>query len=163
MIEKNDSAKTIWHILEIADLLKKYGEYISSQEGITTQQWLLLLHLAGDPNIPYFEREQHFKPLMASELAEALSVSRPNVTNLINSLLKKKLVKQIEDDIDRRKKRLQLTKKGLNLLKKLEPGRKLFNENLFADFNQKERKNLLKSLDHLSTTLLEHFKENVQK
>lgn len=163
LIEKNDSAKTIWRILEIADLLKKYGEYICSQEGITTQQWLLLLHLAGDPNIPYFEREKHFKPLMASELAEGLNVSRPNVTNLLNSLLKKELIEQVEDDIDRRKKRLKLSAKGVDLVKKLEPGRKTFNDNLFSGFKQKEKKNLLKYLSQIDHALIEHFTENMFK
>lgn len=146
LIEKNKTSKTIWHIIEIADLLKKYGDMICAKEGITTQQWLIMLYLAGDPNIPYFEREKHFKPMMASELAEAFNVSRPNITNLLNGLLKKKLILQVADEIDRRKKRLQLSKKGIKLLQVLEPGRKVFNENLLSDLNKKQQDDFLKFL-----------------
>jgi len=163
LIEKNDSAKTIWHILEIADLLKKYGEMITAREGITSQQWLIMLYLAGDPNIPYFEREEHLKPLMASELAEAFNVSRPNITNLLNGLIKKKLITQVEDDVDRRKKRLKLTKKGDSLLQKLEPGRKEFNENFFEGLSERERKSMLKYLAVCNQTIIDHFSTVVHK
>jgi len=161
LIEKNQASKIIWCILEIADLLKKYGDQISNNAGITTQQWLIMLYLAGDPNIPYFEREKHHKMMMASELAEAFNVSRPNITNLLNGLLKKKLIKQAEDDIDRRKKRLQLTKKGHNLLMKLEPGRKAFNENLFRALQPEERNALLKFLEICDQTIVEDFTAEV--
>ncbi len=157
MIRKNDAAKTIWHILEIADLLKKYGDLICAQQGITSQQWLILLYLAGDPNIPYFEREKHLKPLMASELAEAFNVSRPNITNLLNGLIKKDLIQQIEDEVDRRKKRLQLSPKGIQLVEKLEPGRKSFNDNLFESLGPQEKKNLLQYLSTCNQTIIDHF------
>ena len=161
MIKKNDASKTIWAILEIADLLKKYGDLITNAEGITTQQWLIMLYLAGDPNIPYFEREPHLKPLMASELAEAFNVSRPNITNLLNGLLKKKYIIQIEDDIDRRKKRLTLAKKGLKLLAKLEPGRKQFNENFLAGLNKTEKKKFLEFLMICNEKIISDFTEVV--
>lgn len=157
MIEKNTGAKIIWLILEISNLLNKYGEYICQENGITTQQWLIMLYLAGDPNIPYFEREKHFKPLMASELADAFNVSRPNITNLILPLIKQKFVVQQPDEVDRRKKRLKLTDKGEQLLQKLEPGRKAFNEQLLEKFSPPQRKQLLKYLENCNDTILAHF------
>ena len=163
MIDKNSNAKTIWHLLEIADLLKKYGEIIATREGITTQQWLIMLYLAGDPNIPFFEREKHTKPMMASELADAFNVSRPNITNLLNGLLKKDLIKQVEDDIDRRKKRLQLTQTGKDLLIKLEPGRKEFNDNLFSELDEAQGTTFLQHLMTINQALIEHFTEVVHK
>lgn len=161
MIEKNTSSKTIWHLLEIADLLKKYGEFIVAKEGITTQQWLILLYLAGDPNIPYFDREEHKKPMMASELADAFNVSRPNITNLLKGLLKKALIVQVEDEVDRRKKRLKLTERGAELLHKLEPGRKNFNNNLFNSFDKGQRESLLGKLSQINQSLIEHFDEGI--
>jgi len=157
LIEKNNASKTIWHILEIADLLKKYGDKICAREGITTQQWLIMLYLAGDPNIPYFEREPHFKPMMASELAEAFNVSRPNITNLLNGLLKKKLILQVADEIDRRKKRLKLSKKGIKLLEGLEPGRKDFNKHFLSDLNKKEKDSFLKFLMLCNEKIIKDF------
>jgi len=159
LIEKNNNTRTIWYILEVADLLKKYGDKICAREGITTQQWLIMLYLAGDPNIPYFEREPHFKPMMASELAEAFNVSRPNITNLLNGLLKKKLINQVADDIDRRKKRLKLSKKGIKLLQGLEPGRKEFNKHLLSDLNKNEKDDFLKFLMFCNEKIIKDFSE----
>lgn len=157
MIDKSVSAKILWHILEISNLLNKYGDYIAQEAGLTTQQWLIMLYLAEDPNIPFFEREHHLKPLMASELADALNVSRPNITNLISSLLKKEMVIQLPDEIDRRKKRLQLTTKGMELLARLEPGRKRFNQNLMAGFSAEKKAQLLETLSLCNATIRSHF------
>lgn len=160
LIKPSNTAKTIWYILEIADLLKKYGDMICATEGITTQQWMIMLHLAGDPNIPYFEREKHLKPLMASELAEGFNVSRPNITNLLNGLLKKNLIVQFEDEVDRRKKRLKLSKDGIQLLERLEPGRKAFNESLLRDLNKKEKDAFLKYLKSCNDKILTDVAKN---
>ena len=157
MIQKNNGAKIVWHILEIANLLKKYGEVISQEEGITTQQWLILLHLANDPNIPYFERDKHEKPFMASELADALNVSRPNITNLLVPLIQKGLIIQIEDEDDRRKKRLKLALKGKELLSRMEPGRSTFNKNLFESLTEVEISQFLHYLESCNHTIIEHF------
>ena len=157
MIEKNNATKIVWLILEINNLLTKYGDYICQGAGITTQQWLIMLYLAKDPNAPYFKREKHDKPLMASELADALNVSRPNITNLLNGLLKKGMVKQIPDEEDRRKKRLELAPEGIKLLAKLEPGRKIFNDNLLERFSEEERAQFSDFLENCNETIWSHF------
>ena len=38
MMEKDTGARIIWHILEISNLLNKYGDNISQEVGLTTQQ-----------------------------------------------------------------------------------------------------------------------------
>ena len=157
MIGSNTGAKIVWHILEISNLLNKYGDVICQQEGITTQQWLLLLYLSGDPNIPYLEREPHTQPLMASELADAFNVSRPNITNILNTLLRKDLILQLEDHVDRRKKRLALTDAGKDLLARLEPGRTSFNNKLLERFSYTERDQFLHFLETCNATIVEHF------
>ncbi len=157
MIEKNNATKIVWLVIEINNLLTKYGDFICQSAGITTQQWLVMLYLAKDPNAPFFEREKHHKPLMASELADALNVSRPNITNLLNGLLKKGMIRQILDIKDRRKKRLELTAKGIELIAKLEPGRKVFNDNLLERFSEKERTQFATFLEDCNDTILEHF------
>ena len=42
-------------------MLNKYGDNISQEVGLTTQLWLIMLYLAGAPNIPYFDGEQPTK------------------------------------------------------------------------------------------------------
>lgn len=139
MIEKNIDDSLIVNILYVADLLKKKGDNICQPLGITTQQWIILLHLANDPNIPYFDKNIQHKPMMASELADSLNVSRPNITNILHALIDKGLVLQVEDAEDKRRKRLQLTAEGSALIEQIEPFRKAANKRLLASFSDEQK------------------------
>ncbi|MFY8089852.1 MAG: MarR family winged helix-turn-helix transcriptional regulator [Chitinophagaceae bacterium] len=144
MIQKTLNASLIFHIIKLAETWRKNGEEICNKEGITTQQWLILLLLANDPNIVYLQEHPQQKPLMASEIATAMNVSRANITNLLIVLMDKDLVQQIEDDIDRRRKRLILTTKGKQIVENLEPLRNQFNNNLFKHFAQSEKEEVMR-------------------
>ncbi len=132
----------VHHILDLSAAIRKNGEQIAAQIDLTTQQWIILLLLAGDPNHPYANREDK-EELVGSDLADALGVSRPNITNLVASLMDKGLVVQIEDEVDRRKKRLQLTPTAYGHLNAIEPLRKNANESLFNDFTLEEKAQFL--------------------
>jgi DNA-binding MarR family transcriptional regulator len=132
----------VYHIFDLSATIRKNGEQIASQIDLTTQQWMILLLLAGDPNHPYANREDK-KELIGSDLADALGVSRPNITNLVLSLADKGLIIQIEDELDRRKKRLQLTPAAYGHLSAIEPLRKNANENLFSEFTLEEKAQFL--------------------
>jgi DNA-binding MarR family transcriptional regulator len=106
-----------------------------------------MLHLAQDPNIPFIDDIKSTKnPVLASELAEAFNVSRPNITNLINSLIEKGLVKQLEDAKDRRKKFLTLTEKGEEVLEAIQPIRKKANNRLLEHLNNEEKSHFYNKL-----------------
>lgn len=139
MIEKNINASVIFHAIKLSETWKKNGDLITREFGITTQQWFILLLLANDPNIIYLQENPQQKPLMAKELAEALNVTRANITNLLYVLLTKKLVIQIEDPVDRRRKRLSLTPAGEKLVQKLEKVRNKYNDQLFMSFSKKDK------------------------
>ena len=135
-------------------LIKKNVEFVA-KEGLTNQQWVILIHLAKDPNLPYLIREKHTKPLMASELADSLGVTRANITNLLTTLIDKRLIKQIEDKEDRRKKRLILTPKGEELIKKMQPARQHSNEVMLRGLSDQDKEQFLKFIQHCT--------ENIQK
>jgi DNA-binding MarR family transcriptional regulator len=143
MFEKNIDETLVFSILEFANVLKRKGDIITQREGITTQQWLILLLLAGDTNIPFIEKGSHKKALMASEIADALGVSRPNITNIVATLMDKGLVIQFEDPEDRRRKRLALTSAGIDILERLQPIRNYANTRLFESFLPEEKNDLL--------------------
>lgn len=147
MIEKSIEESIVLSIFELSNQLKKIGDEVYQKVGLTTQQWLILLHLAENPNLPFFKREKHQKALMASELAESLNVSRANITNLINVLLEKNLIRQYEDDNDRRKKRLELTKKGVDLVNRTQPSRLAVIMFLTEGFNKNEKETFLRFLE----------------
>jgi hypothetical protein len=39
-------------LFDLSNHLGKLGEGLAGRAGLTTQQWLLLLQVAGDPNFP---------------------------------------------------------------------------------------------------------------
>lgn len=154
-MEKSIEEQIVLALLEVANQLNRNGGVITGRVGLTTQQWLILLYLAGDPNIPQTSSTES-KPkdgLLASEIADALNVSRANITNLINALLNKGLVKQQEDSGDRRRKRLALTQKARDLVEQIEPFRKRANQSLLSQLKEDERIFFLKTLNHLAERL----------
>ena len=147
MLKKNINASVIFHSIKLSETWKKNGDIITQQFGITTQQWFILLLLAKDPNILYFKIHPHTKPLMAMELAEAMNVSRANITNMLNVLIKKKLVIQINDKEDKRRKRLSLTPQGMQLVEKLEKLRYNYNKKMLSAFAIEEKKQFIRFID----------------
>ncbi len=142
-IRKGVEESIIFGILNLADTIRKNGDILCHKHNITTQQWILMLHLANDPNIPYFEGSRMKKQMVAAELADALNVSRPNITNLINSLIEKNLVRQIENKRDRRQKYLALTEDGWKIIDVIEPIRRKSNRKLLADLSPEDKQNYL--------------------
>jgi len=156
MIEKKIETSILLGIYETAVLLiKKNIEFVAKQ-GLTNQQFVILIHLAKDPNLPFFTREQHHKPMLALELADSLGVTRANVTNLIKVLLEKKLIKQVEDKIDRRKKRLTLSKRGEELIKKMQPERLASNKDMLKGLTKTEKEHFVKYLEKVTKNILNH-------
>lgn len=74
---------------------------------ITMMQWLLLATTAQGPSAG----------TRMTELAEALDVTMPQITALMNDLAKQNLVKQKINAADRRSRRLVVTKQGKDLLR----------------------------------------------
>lgn len=112
-------------------------------KGVTTQQWLVMLHLAHDPNIPFIDENEPDDYLTSSDLASAMNVSRPNITSIINSLMEKGMVEQRDDEYDRRVKRILLTPQGLRVLEEIQPIRQMANARLFSHFEALERDHFL--------------------
>ena len=154
MIEKSIDASVLLSIYEAT--VKIIGKNVPfvQKAGLSHQQWIILLHLAKDPNIPYLMRRQHYKPMMASELAESMGVSRANITNLLSVLMDKSLIRQIEDKEDRRIKRLVLTAKGENLIKSMQADRVESNKTYFVGLSSEEKEILLMTLQKITDNII---------
>ena len=109
------------HGNQLGDLLQDLVNRIAHRGGQTlaimnevpvTLQQVIMLHRLSDPviNTP-------------SELAAALSMSSPAVSQMIERLLQLELVTRIEMTADRRKKQIALTPKGKALLVRLHKAR----------------------------------------
>ena len=135
-------------LFDIANELGKLGDGVSSKAGLTTQQLLMLLQIAGDPNfaVPKDGPSRNGPGIMASEIARARGVSRANVSILVAQLLRMGLVSQAEQPDDRRRKHLTVTDAGRRAVADIEAARHEANQNLFASLTPMERKQLLRSL-----------------
>jgi DNA-binding MarR family transcriptional regulator len=152
--------KLVLTILELAAALNRRGDIISELVGITTQQWIIMLYIYGDPNIPYIGKQyaadkhfQHNAGMLASDIAEALNVSRSNITNILNTLTAKELVEQTLDETDRRRKILRLTPKGIQVLKRIEPFRRKANAALFSVLEREKLQETLHNLEEILQVL----------
>jgi DNA-binding MarR family transcriptional regulator len=135
-------------LFDLSNQLSKLGEGLAGPAGLSAQQWLVLLQVAGDPNFhsPGGRGSLHARGVMASEIAEARGVSRPNVSALVAQLMAKGFVRQKEEPTDRRRKGLFMTARGRAALRRLEAGRRLANRALLADLTPDDRAALLQAL-----------------
>jgi DNA-binding MarR family transcriptional regulator len=163
MITKRVEESLVLRLIALGDRLKRRRDLICQQLGVSTQQWLLMLHVAHDPNLVDNVPEATPRPpVLASELAGALSVSRPNITNMINSLLEKGLVEQIEDPKDKRRKGLVLSQQGQQLLDTLQPHRETLNSTLLEHFSPNEKAEFLRLAEQCLATLDEQLPPQYQ-
>lgn len=157
-IESPIEESLILTLFDLVNFITKNGEIMVLEEGLTVQQWLVLLQIAGDPGFPQPGKSARAATagVLASEIAASRGVSRSNISALIASLLRKRLVRQVEDPRDRRRKFLKITADGKKVLKQIEPTRRSVNTALFADFSKEE----LKVVHQLLQRLLENLWQN---
>jgi len=153
MIKKRLEESLLLRLILVGDRLKRRRDIISQRLDISTQQWLILLHVAKDPNIPFFENDKHQKNLMPNEIASTLGTSRPNVTVLINGLVQKGLLSEEQDVDDKRRKRIGLTDAGVELLSNLQVKREELNTELFADLAEDDKVRMLATLEKFIVNL----------
>lgn len=138
-ITQSTEESLILTLLDLANHLTRNGERIAQEEGLTAQQWLLLLQIAGDPNFPKLgATPEPGAAVLASSIATARGVSRPTISALVSSLVQKGLVTQTEEPGDRRQKALRATPAGLEVLARIEPARRRANQALLAEVDTAE-------------------------
>lgn len=125
-------------LFDLANLLVRRGDQLASGAGLTTQEWLVLLQLAGDPNFPSTGPAVATPPL-ASDIARARGVTRATVSVVVSSLKERGLVTMTPDPEDARRHRLAVTPAGAARIAEIEPARRAANRRLLDRLGQKER------------------------
>lgn len=145
-------------LFDVANQLYKLGDAVAAGAGLTTQQWLVLLQIAGDPNFarPVRQSATSREETVGSAIARARGVSRANVSTLVSQLIAKGYVRQKEHARDRRRKALLVTEPGRRALASIERARREANRKLLGGLSTAERTRLLESLraclEHLWAT-----------
>lgn len=110
------------------------------------------LYIDFDPSLfPIFKTIKDEGTVSIGDITNALQISQPAVTQFTNTLMKKELIKISNDEFDRRKKMISLSKKGMALTTKLEPIWKIMQEELS------------KFIDRDPTSFMNHIKYTEQR
>jgi DNA-binding MarR family transcriptional regulator len=122
-------------LFDLANHLVRRGEKLALTAGLTTQQWLVLLQIAGDPNFPYSERDTSTR-VLASDIARMRGVSRATISAIVSSLKARALIREDPDPEDRRRRYLELTPAGAAALQAIEPARRTANRRLLGELER---------------------------
>lgn len=134
---KEDEA--VVNLLKTVDYINQISSEIIDPFGITSQQYNILRILRGAET----------KGLPTLELADRMLVRSPGVTRLIDRIEKKQLVKRERSAEDRRVVLCQITKKGRNLLDKMDDPIKDMNNTIVKNLNNDQLEELIKLLKKL--------------
>lgn len=144
-LQENVETSVILALFDLANHLQRYGERLAGEAGLTTQQWLVLLQIAGDPNFPARARDDD-QPVLASDIARVRGLSRATISAVVGALVKRGFVREEPDPIDRRRRHLAITAAGSKALEAIEPARGRVNQRLLGELDVGERRRLLRSL-----------------
>lgn len=129
------------------------------------------LYIDFEPSLmPVFKTVSDEKEISIGEIASMLNISQPAVTQFINNLEKRKLLKSISDKNDKRKKNVILSKKGELMILKLEPVWTIIEQQLAlltkdepTSFMEHIRLTETKQKKHpLYNRIMDQLKENVE-
>jgi DNA-binding MarR family transcriptional regulator len=130
-------------------LSQSVSQFLAASFGINTARYSLLRAL-------YFTEE---KRLPQSEVARAMNVTSPNVTQLIDALEREGLVERVVSETDRRVTLAQLTPEGITKCSELVPGMAKFMQETSAALTPQEMVQLVALLQkfraHLNEMTLE--------
>ncbi len=146
-IEPTVEESIVLALFDLTNLLTRKGEELARQSKLTTQQWMVLLHVVGDPNFTSGAAAgDGRRGVLPSDIARARGVSRANVSVLVAGLLDRGFVRQIKDPTDGRRKRLVATAAGRRAVAAIEPARREANRRLLAGLSERQRATFLSAL-----------------
>ena len=97
------------------------------------------------------------------ELANNIGVKLSNMTMMVNNLIKDGMVERDRDESDRRKVMVRLTPKGIKIRNKFLAQRRKVAKSIFARLSDKDRDELLKSMDKACHILEKTIKMSASK
>ncbi len=104
--------------LGLGSRLKRVSDYMMRETQVVYDKY----HINFDPYLfPVFKTICNHDGITNTDLVEQLKFTQPAITQFVNKLHKKGYVKQLNHNVDKRKKIIHLTKEGEELLPKIKP------------------------------------------
>ena len=127
---------------DVSRLMRTTFDRRAKSIGLTRSQWWVLVHL--------YRRDG----LVQAELAEILEIERPTLGRLLDRLENKGWLRRQADPKDRRVKRVYLTDEVKPAMKSLRRIAADLRQQVLEGLNKDEREQLVDSLIHMKTNLL---------
>ncbi len=125
-------------IIRLANLLNRRMGPVFEKAGITPQQWAVLTIL-----------DAHDGPMTLAAIARELSVSKQNMTGMIDRLQQLGVAERADDPNDLRSARVQLTRRGRGLLEKLASAYAEWQKSIGEDMSDRELRSLRRTINRL--------------
>ena len=135
------SHESLLNVYFTATCIKKQGTEFLSRFNLTAVQLNLMMMLG--------HQADQSGGLSQARLSEMMLVNRANITSLVDRMEKAGFVIRTAAEGDRRSNIIKLTRKGKNLLKKVEPlyGKEV--QRIMSPLNDAEQKKLVKMLERV--------------
>lgn len=125
-------------VIRLANLLNRRMGPVFEKAGITPQQWSVLSIL-----------EVSDGPMTLAAIARELSVSKQNMTGMIDRLQQLGLAERADDPEDLRSARVELTRRGRGVLEKMASSYAEWQGSVASEFSERELKALAKTINRL--------------
>jgi DNA-binding MarR family transcriptional regulator len=135
-------AEAVVALLRTANELRRRGEELVQQQGLTMQQYNVLRILRGAR-----------APLPTMEIAERMIEPAPGITRHINNLEERGLVRREQWGGDRRCVLCQISPAGLKLLDALDAPIDAWDKSVTRDLSEEQVTDLLRTLDIIRASL----------
>ncbi|WP_083478320.1 GNAT family N-acetyltransferase [Lacinutrix himadriensis] len=135
--------------LAIGSRLKRISEFMMKETQLVYNHF----NIDFDPYLfPTFKIIANKKGVTNTEIKESLNISQPAVTQALNKLSKKGLIAVTASKTDKRKKNIQLSKKGKNFLIQIIP---IWNgiDSIIKEFTMDSSSSLIEHLNKLESKL----------
>jgi DNA-binding MarR family transcriptional regulator len=116
--------------------------------GVTRAQWWVLAYLSRSDG------------MMQTQLAHALDVGKASLGVVIERLENAGLIERREDPIDKRAKRIYMTRAGQPLLEKMQKEESRLNELILGELSPDERETMIRQLTLLKQALSRHISQS---
>jgi DNA-binding MarR family transcriptional regulator len=143
---KSIEEEAILNLFIASNYLHSKVDALCSSFDITLSQFNVLRILKG----------AHPDGYPRGEIISRMVEPSPDVTRLIDRLILEGLVERFNSDEDRRLSLARITKKGINLLKKINPQVDKFISDYSSALNKKEKETLSSLCEQLYANSLEH-------
>jgi MarR family transcriptional regulator, transcriptional regulator for hemolysin len=128
---------------DVSRMRRKAFDQLMKPLGITRAQWWVIAFLARQDG------------MMQTQLANILDTGKASLGSLIDRLEASKWVERQPDPIDRRAKRIYLTRKSAHLLEEMRRVERDFNDQILRGLSARQRDELIKLLSEIKLALVQ--------